>query len=110
MRKEITTGARRGGRGSWLAVILGVCMIITILPAAAVANDDIMELKLMPEPFQAIQSMTPRFKYARNPKNTQHNCRKSPNWLEHTDLFHDIITDTGNILKRGVSIKWKRNV
>ena len=42
-----------------------------------------------------------RFKYARNPKNTQHNCRKSPNWLEHTDFFRDIITDTGNILKRG---------
>lgn len=30
---------------------------------------------------------------ARNPKNTQQKCRKSPNWLEHTD-FHDMITDT----------------
>lgn len=59
MRKEITTGARRGGRRRWLAVILLVCMIVTMLPAAAAANDDIMELKLMPEPFQAIQSMTP---------------------------------------------------
>lgn len=49
MRKEITTGARRGGRRRWLAVILGVCMIITMLPAAAVANDDIMDLKPNPD-------------------------------------------------------------
>lgn len=49
MRKEITTGAFRGGRGGWLAVILGVCMIITMLPAAAAANDDIMDLKPNPD-------------------------------------------------------------
>ena len=49
MRKEITTGARRGGRRRWLAVILGVCMIITMLPAVAAANDDIMDLKPNPD-------------------------------------------------------------
>lgn len=49
MKKEITTGARRGGRRRWLAVILGVCMIVMMIPAAAIANDDIMDLKPNPD-------------------------------------------------------------
>ncbi|MDO4514677.1 MAG: hypothetical protein Q4B72_11670 [Lachnospiraceae bacterium] len=49
MRKERKNGARLGDRGRWLAMLLGVCMIVMMLPAAAIANDDIMDLKPNPD-------------------------------------------------------------
>lgn len=48
MRKERNNAVRREGRRCRLALFMGIFLIVMMLPAAAIANDDIMDLKPNP--------------------------------------------------------------
>ena len=49
MRKERNNAVRREGRRCRLALFMGIFLIVMMLPAAAIANDDIMDLKPNPD-------------------------------------------------------------